>query len=71
MFNVLLLESFKFLLNYVNQLQKNEFKDTEILRKLLSELHYKIKELINNKRNKNSLYTKLSDKNIVINTQIY
>ena len=107
MFNVLLLESFKSLLNHVNQLQENEFKDTEILRKLSSKLHYEIEKLTNSKRDKNNLYylvkwksykesnstwksaenlqylvtkikdfheansTKSSNKNTIINTQIY
>ena len=56
MFNVLLLELFKLLLNHADSLQENEFKNIEILEKLLSELHYEIEKLINNKRNKNSLY---------------
>ena len=37
-------------------MQEDEFKDTEILRKLSSELYYEIEKLINNKRDKNSLY---------------
>ena len=62
-FNVLLLKLFKSSLNHTDQSQKNEFKDTEILRKLSSELHYEIKKLTNSKRNKNSLYYLVKWKN--------
>jgi len=55
-FNVLLLEPFKFSSDHVNQSQEDEFKNMKILEKLSSKLEYEVEELIDSKRDLNTLY---------------
>jgi len=55
-FNVLLLKPFKSSSDYANQSQEDGFKSMKILEKLPSKLEYKVEELMNSKRNLNTLY---------------
>jgi len=55
-FNVLLLKPFKSSSDHADQLQEDEFKSMEILKKLPSKLEYEVEELMNSKRDLNTLY---------------